>query len=144
MRAKKDRPTVVMVDDDRGFVDELRRWVEPSYWFVGLRDGDELLSDLAAWRPRLIVLDLTRQRAFEIFRKIRADERFAGLPMLFLTGGRKDEDTLRVLETGGAGYVNKPVGRRRLVSALDELIGASPEEIIADVTRRERAQSSRR
>jgi len=131
MSENAGRAVVVMVDDEKDFLDVIRRWVEPAYEFVGLNGGDELLEELEAWRPSLVILDVSMpgEGGFDLCRKIRADARYAALPVLFLTGSRDDDDFLRNIQTGGTGYVTKPVGRRRLLATIKELVGAMEYEV---------------
>lgn len=130
MSGEGGKPVVVMVDDEGDFLDAIKLWVEPGYTFVGLTGGDGLLEKLAALKPDLLVLDVVMpgEDGFELCRKVRADARFADLPVLFLTGSRAAENFLRNFETGGTGYATKPVGRRRLLALMNELVGAPADE----------------
>lgn len=120
-----EKPVVVMVDDERDFLDVVRRWAEPDYDFIGLTSGAGLSEELEGLDPSLLVLDvnLPGLDGFELCRRVRAERRFDGLPILFLTGSRDDEDFLRNMEAGGTAFLSKPVARKPLLSLFRELIG---------------------
>jgi DNA-binding response OmpR family regulator len=131
MARENDKPTVVMVDDEKDFLDIVGRWASPEYEFVGLTDGAELLAELEGLNPSLIVLDLNLpgESGFSLCRRVRADRRFDAVPVLFLTGSREDEDFLRNMRAGGTAYVTKPIGRRQLLALFGELTGAGVEAV---------------
>lgn len=120
------KPVVVMVDDEKDFLSVVRLWAEPDFEFVGIADPQELFEELDARKPDLLVLDVVMPGpgGFQLCRAVRSDPRFADLPVLFLTGSRKDEDFLRNMEVGGTAYATKPVGRRTLLGLFRELTGA--------------------
>ncbi|MBI3566130.1 MAG: response regulator [Elusimicrobia bacterium] len=125
MDESERRPVILMVDDEDDFLSVVKLWAEPEYEFIGKTDGEDLLEEVEALSPALVVLDVVMPGVggFELCRRLRADPRFAAIPILFLTGSRKDEDFLRNMEVGGTAFVTKPVGRRRLVSLFHELTG---------------------
>lgn len=125
------KPTVVMVDDEVDFLRVVGTWAQPRYGFVGRTSGADLLPDLERLKPSLVVLDvgLPDVDGFEVCRRIRADGRFGGVPILFLTGRREDEDFVWNMRAGGTAYLTKPVGRRRLLALFRELI-SGPDDTV--------------
>lgn len=135
MTRDESKPRVVMVDDEKDFRTIVGMWLGPTYDFVGLPDGERLLAELARGRVAAVILDLYLPGAggFELCRRLREDPRFEGVPVLFLTGSREDENYLKNLKAGGDGYLAKPVGRRQLLAALAELIPSLIEEATTGV-----------
>lgn len=115
-----------MVDDDADFHEVVRCWLFPRYELISLFNGHELMQELAAVGPVLAILDvrLPGLDGFELCARIRADQRYARLPILFLTGCRDDEDFIRNLKVGGTAYLNKPIARKQLLSVIGELVTA--------------------
>lgn len=113
-----------MVDDEPDFQTIVHSWLEPAYDVVALKDGDELLGALRARAPDLVILDLRLPGAdgFEICRRLRAAPGLESTPVLFLTASKEGEDYRRNMSAGGSGYLTKPVGRRQLLAAVDELL----------------------
>lgn len=125
MSPDDEKPTIVMVDDEKEFLALVERWAEPEFEFVGKTDGEGLIDELEGLEPDLLVLDVRMPGVdgFELCRRVRADGRFRALPVLFLTGSREDEDFLKNLRVGGSAYLSKPVGRRQLLALFRELTG---------------------
>lgn len=115
---------IVMVDDEPDFLTIASTWLEPKYELVPFTDGASLLSQLAVLEPDLLILDvrLPGLDGFKLCRRIRADRRFQGLPILFLTASHSDIDFFRNLEVGGTSYLTKPVSRRELLARIKELL----------------------
>jgi two-component system response regulator len=61
--------------------------------------------------PRLILLDIKLPKidGLEVLRRLRADERTHGLPVVILTSSKEDEDVLQSISLGANAYVRKPV-----------------------------------
>ena len=118
------KPFIYMVDDEPDFQTIVHSWLEPTYDVVALKDGFELLGALRARAPDLVMLDLNLPGAdgFEICRRLRATPGLDRVPVLFLTASRQSEDYCRNLTAGGNGYLTKPVGRRQLLSTIEELL----------------------
>lgn len=131
MANEEKKPVVLMVDDEGDFIDVVRRWAEPSYQFVGLTEGADILEEVDGLEPDLIVLDVNMPDAngFDLCRQIRGSARRADIPILFLTGSREDEDFLKNMEAGGTAYLSKPVGRRQLLGMFRELIAGADETV---------------
>ena len=123
----KNRPQIVMVDDDRDFQSILRGWLTPRYDTISLADGEELLHELSTLEPDLVVLDvgLPGPDGFKLCHKIRAESRFTQIPILFLTGMSSNRDFCKYLEVGGTAYLTKPVDRSQLLAEIHSLLAES-------------------
>jgi putative two-component system response regulator len=119
-----EKPSIVMVDDDSEFQGIMRKWLAPYYDHCGLHNGADLIDYLEAYEPDLLILDVRMPGldGFELCKRIRADQRFAALPILFLTGCKEDEDFIKNLDVGGTAYLTKPVERNDLLSIVKELV----------------------
>ena len=132
-RNDEDRPRILMVDDEADFLTAVRRWVSLEYEMRGVTDGGGILEQLREYDPSVLVLDVRMpgEDGFAVCRRVRAEPRWAELPVLFLTGSREDEDFLRNLKAGGTAWLAKPVGRIQLLNALRELV---PEPTAQEMT----------
>src|SRR3989338_4542934 len=131
------KPCIYMVDDEPDFQTVVHSWLEPTYETVALKDADELVGALRARTPDLVILDLhlTGSDGFEACRRVRATPGLGLVPILFLTASREFGDYRKSMSAGGSGYLTKPVGRRQLLAAVDDLLsegGLSPRSA-ADV-----------
>ena len=118
------KPCIYMVDDEPDFQTIVHSWLEPTYEALALKDADELAGVVRARRPDLVIMDLhlTGSDGFEACRRLRATPGLDGVPVLFLTASHEAADYRRSMGVGGSGYLTKPVGRRQLLSAVEELL----------------------
>jgi DNA-binding response OmpR family regulator len=124
LKMEVDRPRILLVDDDPDFRLILRSWLAPHYDTASMSDGDWLLDEAAVFQPDLFILDvnLPGPDGFSLCRKIRSDSRFSRTPILFITGLITTEAFVRHLETGGSGYLTKPLERKLLLDNVKLLL----------------------
>ncbi len=113
-----DRATILVVDDTL----ESLRFVAAALEADGMTvlvasDGAAALKSLALMMPDLVIMDamMPVMDGFETTRRIKADPRFAALPVIFMTGLTETEHVVRGLQVGGVDYVTKPI-------VVDELL----------------------
>ena len=115
---------ILMVDDGNDFQTIVRKWLSPRYDHLGLTSGADLKEYLEAADPDLVIMDVRMPGpdGFQLCKRIRADNRFADLPILFLTGCKEDADFLKNLDVGGTAYLTKPIERKQLLAMIQELV----------------------
>ena len=116
---------VLIVEDDEPIGDVLVTAInlERGYTAMRVKTGDEALAALARTPPDLLLLDiqLPGMSGLELYDRIRANDRFKRLPVVFQTGGgRENADALR--ERGIATYVKKPFDLEELVRFVKVLV----------------------
>jgi DNA-binding response OmpR family regulator len=123
-KPKTERRVVALVEDDAEFRNIVSRWLQPEYDTVGFADGEPLLSSDRELVPDLIVMDVKLRglNGYSLCKKIHEQPRFAGVPVLFLTGVDSDEGFLNGIEAGAASYMAKPVERNDLLARVRELV----------------------
>jgi DNA-binding response OmpR family regulator len=103
---------VLAVDDDPQVLDALRTLLQPDgVELHGELDPLRFWSTLQRVQPQLLILDvdMPQLNGIELCRVVRADPRWARLPVVFLTA-RADRDTLmRVFAAGADDYLTKPI-----------------------------------
>ena len=104
---------ILIVDDDLDFVTLTRRWLEREGHAVSQAGtGTAALSALAADPlPDLVVLDvlLPRIDGFTLLKRIRADERLRGLPVIIVSSFDRHQDIAHGKELGADDYLVKPL-----------------------------------
>jgi two-component system response regulator len=100
---------------------------------VWVKDGAEALDFLFARgshagrahadRPRLLLLDIKMPRVdgFEVLRQLRADERFATMPVVIMTSSAEERDIVQGYDLGVNSYVPKPVDFASFQRAVEEV-----------------------
>lgn len=108
---------LLIVDDDADTRELLERFVTAEGYVCALAaSGEAALLLLDQNRPDLILLDalMPGLDGFDTCRRIKAQERSAHIPVIFMTGLSETEHVVQGLSAGGVDYVTKPL-------ALDEL-----------------------
>jgi two-component system cell cycle response regulator DivK len=87
--------------------------------------GEEALVLAAEHLPDLVLMDIQLPDidGVEALRRLRTDERTAGLPVLALTAQAMQGDRERFLEAGFDGYVSKPVNVVELIEIVKKHCG---------------------
>lgn len=116
-------PRIILVDDDADLLAVLRAWLGPDCATLLLPDGKELVAAALAFRPDLVVLDVSLPGldGYRLCRRLRREEALRSVPVLFLSGRASDAAFLGRLRSGGDGWLRKPAEKEeflRHVSAL--------------------------
>ena len=119
-------PTRILVAEDDP---ALRRLVDmllsnQGYDVLTVNDGADALAAVENWPPDALVVDvmMPRMSGLTVCRELRADGRFATVPIILLTARVFDEDIQAVMELGGIEFMNKPFSPRQLVAVLESLV----------------------
>ena len=105
------RPRVLIVDDSH----DNRRLLETilgkqGYQTMIAADGEQAIS-MALWHePDLILLDvmMPRMDGYQVCEELKRDQRFAEVPIIFLSALSEAVDRVKGLEMGAVDYINKP------------------------------------
>lgn len=117
---------VLLVDDERAFVDTLARRLTIRNLQVNVAyDGEQALSRLQKNAPDVMVLDLKMPgiHGFEVLKRARAQAPLT--QVVILTGHGSDGDAAIVSELGGFGLLRKPADIETLVRKICEASHAS-------------------
>ncbi len=84
--------------------------------------GSEAIDLASEHTPDLVLMDiqLPDLDGVQALRRLRADERTAGIPVLALTAQAMRGDRERFLAAGFDGYLSKPVDVRELIGTVRE------------------------
>lgn len=119
----KDRPQIVIVEDDTEIRNLLRGYLTREGFRVAEADGGTALNRFIAHygEPDLIVLDLMLpgEDGLSICRRLRANSR---IPIIMLTARGEDVDKIVGLEVGADDYVPKPFNPRELVARIRAIL----------------------
>lgn len=117
------KPLIAIAEDHPDLRTLYALWLAPEFATARFSGGFELLWSIAHLEPALLILDVSMPRldGLQLARTIRAYDRFAAVPVLFVTGHRLDKDAARALEAAGAGYLKKPFDREQLLTQARSL-----------------------
>ena len=123
-RPKRQRSTILVVDDEPGIVDVLIAVLEDAgHRASGAANGQEALSKLKASLPDLVVLDVEMPvlDGGATLSAMKADPRLASVPVLMMSG--ISESMVKRRCRGYDAFLRKPFSLDDLLDALNALLG---------------------
>jgi DNA-binding response OmpR family regulator len=121
------RETVILVVDDQpANLKVLISFLQEHQFKTRIADtGERALRALEQELPDLILLDVMMpgMDGFEICRRIRADEKSADIPIIFMTALDSVEDKVMGFEAGGNDYITKPYQQAEVLARINTHIG---------------------
>lgn len=121
-------PKVLIVDDDAGIREALRRGLDLEGFAVEeAADGEAALEALAAGSPQVLVLDVVMPglSGVEVVRRLRGDG--SSVPVCILSARDEVDDRVAGLAAGADDYVVKPFSVGELAARLHALVRLQEE-----------------
>jgi DNA-binding NarL/FixJ family response regulator len=106
------KPVILAVDDASDTLSMMSAILEKAGMTALVAgDGKNALALLEHALPDLILMDamMPRMDGFDAARAIKADARFAHIPVIFLTGLTETENVVKGFDAGGVDYITKPI-----------------------------------
>jgi len=116
---------ILVVDDDPGIREVVCFALQKAGYATAVAaDGEQALARFAADRPALVVLDILMPEldGVEVCRRLRADPKGRGTPIVFLSSKDDEVDRIVGLEVGGDDYMAKPFSPRELVARVRAIL----------------------
>jgi DNA-binding response OmpR family regulator len=120
-----DRPTILLIDDDKTLVELLSDHLETAgYQAIVASDGPGGLRRADQTSPDLVVLDVMMpgMDGWEVCRRLREK---SGVPIIMLTAKGEEIDKLRGFRLGVDDYVTKPFSLAELVARVGAVLARS-------------------
>jgi two-component system phosphate regulon response regulator PhoB len=119
---------ILIVDDDP----DIRELVafklrQMGYGIRIEKDGESGLVAAIEEQPDLILLDVMMPKVsgIEMSRRLRADARTSGIPIILITAKAQEADVERGFAAGVNDYIVKPFSPRDLVLRVENMLAAS-------------------
>jgi DNA-binding response OmpR family regulator/anti-sigma regulatory factor (Ser/Thr protein kinase) len=119
VRRAGERTRILAVDDEARILRYLERTLEEAgYQAIATSDPAKVARLVELEEPDLLLLDLMMPgtSGFELLRQVRE---FSGVPVIFVTGRDRDEDTVRALRMGADDYITKPFSPSELLARIE-------------------------
>lgn len=117
--------TILLVEDNEMNRDMLSRRLERRGYSVKVaEDGGTGIAMAGSALPDLILMDvgLPDVDGLEATRRLKAEPRTRGIPIIILTAHAMAGDQQQAIDAGGDDYDTKPVDLARLVSKIEALL----------------------
>jgi CheY-like chemotaxis protein len=125
MRVAAPAPRVLIVED---FVDSREMYIEfllaHGFEVTGAEDGLSALHSVEDHPPDLVVLDIALPKldGLSVLRRLRADPRFATLPILTLSASIGADYRRTALAAGATAVLEKPCLPEELLAAVQKAL----------------------
>ena len=131
----RSKPKIILVDDTLANLAQGRAILRDYYAVYPALSAAKLFELLAKITPDLILLDIEMPdvNGYDTIKRLKADHRYRGIPVIFLTVRSDDGSELKGFELGAADYVTKPFSLSLLVKRIDHqlLIVSQHRELAA-------------
>ena len=118
---------LLLVEDNPENRDMLsRRLLRKGFEICFAVDGVAAVENAVSEQPDLILMDLSLPLidGWEATRRIKADDRTSGIPVIALTAHAMSGDREKALQAGCDDYDTKPVDLERLLGKMAKFLGA--------------------
>ena len=119
------RKKILLVDDDRLLIFSFKDAIKYAGFEVDTAsNGKEAWEKIQQSPPDLVVLDavMPEMNGFEVTRKVRADEKLRGIPIIILTGLRSPQDASDAKHVGADEVLIKPTSTEKILERIRFLL----------------------
>ena len=116
-----NRNVIILVDDNPVNLTLGRNILKTFYGVFPVPSVTKLFEILEKVTPDLILLDIEmpETNGYEAMAKLKADERYSGIPVIFLTSKIDTESELEGFRLGAVDYVTKPFSAPLLLKRIE-------------------------
>jgi len=121
---------ILLVDDEPDIVEFLQYNLQKEGFEVLVSyNGKDALREVEKC-PDLIILDIMMPEidGYELYSKIRSNEKYAGIPVIFLTAKSGETDEIKSLDIGASDYIQKPISPKKLIARVKSNLRKSAAE----------------
>jgi PAS domain S-box-containing protein len=153
--AQTEQPaSILAVDDSRDGLRLLARLLSDQGFQVRpVLDGASALAAAALEPPDLVLLDVQMpgMDGYEVCRRLKADERTAGAPVIFLSAADETVNKIKAFNVGGADFITKPYQAGEVFARIDAQlrlyrlkarVEAQNRALQAEIAERQRAEAA--
>lgn len=141
-----EKKVIMVVDDTPSNLQYAMEVLSELYKVVPVKSGEAALSAMKKVVPDLILLDIEMPEmdGFETLAKIKSDETYTKIPVIFLTSHTDKENEIRGFNEGAVDFIMKPfVPEIMLVRVgtqlqLSSLLNSFEEEVIRKTREKEK------
>ncbi len=121
----KMKKLIFAVDDEKDIQEILELNLKSEgYEVMTFSSAEETMEVIGERIPDLIILDIMMGGidGYDFCKKLRSDEKFRTIPIIFLSAKSEEFDKVLGLELGGDDYITKPFGVKELTSRVKAVL----------------------
>jgi diguanylate cyclase (GGDEF)-like protein len=113
MFEKKEKYSILIVDDEKMNLDILGGILSPTYHLLVSRNGPKALELAREQKPDLILLDIImpEMSGFTVITELKKSDITAEIPVIFITGLTSSDDEEKGFFLGAVDYITKPFNK---------------------------------
>lgn len=130
---KMNKPRILIIDDERRFVINLKKLLEVDYEVITAANGRKGLQLFEKYSPSIILLDLDMpvMSGQETLGRIRSIDR--DVLIIIMTGRRSYRLVRHCADLGVDGYIDKPFEVSALTRKINSLLGLGDCQVLLDL-----------
>lgn len=116
---------ILVVDDDAMNLRIVEMMLGKQFRVSCVTSGAEAMEFLKESRPNLILLDLCMPEmdGFEVIERLKTEEMYRSIPVVFLTGEDDPEMEKQGLEKGALDFITKPFVKDVVLQCVNRILG---------------------
>jgi PAS domain S-box-containing protein len=123
------KPLILLAEDNEANINTLSPYLQAKGYRLKLaRNGSQAIQMALEEGPEVILMDIQMpvMDGLEAIRQLRANQQFAGVPIIALTALAMPGDRERCLAAGANEYLSKPVSLKGLVELIEYYLQQTP------------------
>ncbi len=118
----EERESILVVDDSGAYLRSVREWLGDKYQVVLANSGAMAIKSMTLKKPDLILLDYEMPiiDGKQVLEMIRAEQEFADVPVIFLTGKNDKKSIMDVMSLKPNGYLLKTMEPIEIIRTVDD------------------------
>ena len=120
-----DKKRILCIEDEAEMIDLTRLVLErEGFEVIGAVGGSRGLESVAREKPDLVLLDLMMPDidGWEVYRRMKADEELAKIPVIVVTAKAQSIDKVLGLQVAKVDdYITKPFGPKELLESINRI-----------------------
>ena len=116
------RSTIILVDDNTTNLSVGKNMLNTFYQVVPVLSAAAMFDALTKVIPDLILLDIEMPEmdGYEAIKKLKAEEKYRDIPVIFLTAKTDSDSELEGLDLGAVDYITKPFFAPMLLKRIEK------------------------
>ncbi|MDE6662964.1 MAG: response regulator [Lachnospiraceae bacterium] len=117
-------PSIFAVDDDLMNLRIIERMLEGQFSVTSFDAGNKLLEALKNELPDIILLDvrMPEMDGFEVLRRLKSNERYKEVPVIFLTADEERDTEVEGFKAGVLDFIRKPFVLEIMIQRVKRII----------------------
>jgi len=136
---------IFLVDDDMTNLKKGKLVLTDTYDVYTIASGVLMFEMLKKVKPDLILLDISMPEmdGYEAISRLKENQDTVGIPVIFLTARKDEEDELEGLSSGAVDYISKPYTPSVLLKRIELRLGVEEEKGQLESERKELLKSQK-